>query len=157
MNGVSGYDAPGYVALVEGLQNRDSRTLEALASFGPLDAIVSRQVDPGHQIQAFVAAYPGAVNDGAWDGHVVFRVPASSFAEPPLGPALPIVRITASGNVDNAELAHVPRRRDLGGRATRAGVCRDVPGVTSRAARARYAIRHCFAHGAIRQASPNRH
>jgi hypothetical protein len=106
VNGVSGYDAPGYVALVEGLQNRDSRTLEALASFGPLDAIVSRQADPGHQIQAFVAGYPGAVNDGAWDGHVVFRVPASSFAEPPLGPPLPIARITASGNDDNAELAH---------------------------------------------------
>jgi hypothetical protein len=103
VNGVSGYNAPGYLALVEGMRAHDPDTLAALASFGPLEAVVSAT---NTRIQAFVTGLPGTTNEGTYDGRVLFLIPRSSFAEPLLGPSLPIARVTASGNQGNAELVH---------------------------------------------------
>jgi len=103
VNGVSGYNAPGYIALVEGLRTRDPETLAALASFGPLEAVAPEGND---KIQSFVNTRPGTVTEGIFDGRALFRIPRSSFAEAVLGPALPIAGVTTSSDQANAPLIH---------------------------------------------------
>jgi hypothetical protein len=99
VNGVSGYNPPYYLALVEGLERRDRGTLAAMTSFGPLDVVINKADDPGGEIRRYVSTHPGAeaiADDGR---RVAFRLMRGS-QEPTLGPALPIVSVRGRDGID---------------------------------------------------------
>jgi hypothetical protein len=104
-NGVSGYNPPHYVALRDGLAQRDPATLRALASFGPFDAVIDRSADPDGSLVEYVARSPGTrqlADDGI---RVAYRIPGGA-PEPPLGPTVPIVRAWASQHPEQAAFVH---------------------------------------------------
>lgn len=95
VNGVSGYNAPQYVAVVAGLQARDPAALAALTSLGALDVVVNHTADADGSIASYVGSFPGAariVTDGK---RSTYRLPAGS-KEAPLGAPIAISRVSAS-------------------------------------------------------------
>ena len=104
VNGVSGYDPPAYTILQQGLNARDPAMLAALASLGPLDAVVDRAHDPDGAIARYVTSIAGAkpvATDGVRTAYELPRLPA---VEPP-GEYWPIQRATASDGAPFARLA----------------------------------------------------
>jgi hypothetical protein len=153
VNGVSGYDPPHYTLLQIGLNARDPATLRALASIGPLDAILNRDADPDGSLERYLVSLPG-VERIAVDGSLAsYRLPA---IDAPAMPRIPIaiVEVTTSADQPHAALAADGRsdtqwqdgpqrlgqwiQADLGGvhvvGAVDQGIARDVLGFPRRLA-----------------------
>jgi len=105
VNGVSGYNPPYYTGLAAGLQQRDERTLAAIASFGPIEVVVNRAADSDGAIVRFVSGYPGAARTRDDGRRVAYLIPKGP-AEPVLGPALPIASVHANRNDGDAAFTH---------------------------------------------------
>ncbi|MFB3853542.1 MAG: discoidin domain-containing protein [Vicinamibacterales bacterium] len=96
VNGVSGYDPPHYAILQAGLNSRDPEALLALASLGPMDAVVNSEADSGGELEAYVRGIRGVSrvsSDGARTVYSLPRVPGRTVR---LGARIPVVRYHAS-------------------------------------------------------------
>ena len=92
-NGVSGYDPPHYLPLVEGLLTMDRGMLEALASLGSFDVVIDTST---HAAWApYVMAMPGATVLGTEGTRTALRLPSIPLSEPEPGAPLPIAQVTA--------------------------------------------------------------
>lgn len=101
VNGVSGYDPPYYYAIKEGLSRKDPALLNAFASLSTIDVVVDHSADPDGAYERYAASAPG-VQKVADDGvRRVFRVPRTQGPRR-LGPVLPIARMNASDNAQDA-------------------------------------------------------
>lgn len=106
VNGVSGYNPPFYVALTSGLQSRDSATLAALASLGPLDIVVNSPGDPGGALERYVSGFPGAIRDRSDGLRTVYRIPRTAAGEPTLGTPLTIAHVETDDHDPDAHVVH---------------------------------------------------
>ena len=107
-NGYSGYFAPHYPALREGIDARDSKVLTLLSGFGAIDVIIDAQSEQASQLKAFVERHAGAHPLSASDDFWAFRLPATTPRARTADPAiLPIKSISVS-----ADRAGVPALTD---------------------------------------------
>lgn len=96
-NGYSGYTAPQHYALADLLEHADARVVERLASHGPIEVIIRRDLDPGDRWLAFASSLAGATRVMTAPAWTAFRVPASTWRDTaPTGTPLPIAHLTAS-------------------------------------------------------------
>lgn len=102
-NGVSGYNPPHYIALLDGLRRRDSAMLQALASLTAFDIVIDRRADPDGALVAYASAAAGATR-GADDGaRLVVHVPKGPPEGTP-GPSIPIRTVDAVRSQGEAAL-----------------------------------------------------
>jgi hypothetical protein len=104
VNGVSGYDPPAYSILQVGLKDRDPAMLLALASFGPIEAVVDHTADPDGAVDRYVSSLPGVravVSDGK---RTAYRLPERPAAVQ-LGETWPIRSAESAANRSKAPLA----------------------------------------------------
>ena len=97
MNGVSGHDPPHYQPLQIGLNARELPMLEAVASLGPIDAVVDASQDGDGSLARYVESLPGVTRVASDGIRTVYRLPDP---RPPvrLGEAARIVAAEASTN-----------------------------------------------------------
>lgn len=76
-NGYSGYEPPGYGALVADITRRDPARLRVLAGAGVRDIRVDRRADADGRLERYVAAYPGARVLAESADEVLVRLPAA--------------------------------------------------------------------------------
>lgn len=96
VNGVSGYDPPHYAPLQIGLNAHDRSVLLALASLGPIEAVVDSSQDPDGRIQSYVSSFPGVTRVRSDGIRTVFRLPDVDRVERRPGPELRVVSARAS-------------------------------------------------------------
>jgi hypothetical protein len=97
-NGVSGYDPPHYGPLQEAIKTHDPAMLTALASLGSFDIVVDGAADPQGELARYAAGTPGATLVAADGVRTVYRIPAATRQDPPLGAVLRVARARASAS-----------------------------------------------------------
>ena len=139
-NGYSGYFAPHYAALREGIDARDGAVLTLLSEFGAVEVVIDRHTEQSGELRAFVERHPGAQLVSTGDDHWAFRLPASPLRAR-LGPHAAIRIKTISVSADPAAVGGLTdgdmltRWRPASGQRTAhqltldAGAVHDVEGV----------------------------
>ncbi len=109
-NGYSGYAPPHQYAMRVLLDAADPRILHAMASRGPLGVVIDRASDTGGRMNALVAGYPEAAQQGDRPGWTSFRLPAGAPGDllpDERGDVIPIKSLDAFPSAP-----HTPRAQD---------------------------------------------
>ena len=97
LNGSSGYDPPHYDILADALNRFDSDILKALASLGPFDAVIDRDLDREGRWERFVTQFAGVRLLATERPRVAYRIEGLRLDPIRVGPPLSIRAVQAIG------------------------------------------------------------